>query len=297
MFSFAIGRKKQAGLNTVHRVPTLATWPKKPCSLDELPAGYVPLLADWLEQGLPLDRILYVPAFQSSGVLREEYVAAWRPDALLLLERQPDRAITRTLIPAARVVLVRYMRMTLDCGGLVTWLDGARVRQARFHYNYSAESEFSPIFNLLLGQAEDYASCILDHDNGACADLREESYVMYNYGRLAYRMDDEMLGHFWDQTTARERWWSRELTRTDYLAAIMRNGVAVVRFCSKNNDRACDYIPAESLTGLEVEQGRQGAALFARTRYGEPVSFPLRPERVEQAKAFCAQWRGALAGI
>lgn len=283
-------KKTDTSLNTVHRIPTFATWPTRPDALSDLPADYLPCLAPWLEQGLPLARILYVPAFRSSEVVRPEYVIAWSDRALLLLIRAGSGAIEGEEIPWSAVRMVRYRRAMIDCCGEIIWEQDGTRKTSVFYYNYSTEKQFVPIFNRLLGQSDDHAEDLLNHENEACAALRDKSYVMYSFGRLAYRMDDRLRDYFWDMTEQKEKWYMSERVRNDYMAAVMGNGVAVVQYCTNNNHRRCDYIPQASFAGMTVETGKKGSALTVHTRCGEQVAFPLQQAHEETAAEFCGRW-------
>ncbi len=286
-------KKKDTGLNTVHRVPTMASWPRRASSLNDIPELYWPELEPWLESRADA-RLLFIPLFDKRTGTRPEYTAAWDKDTLLLLVRRPEGTLLRTEIQQKNIIQVRYFRSILDCSGTVTYLDGDVVQTAAFHFNYSTEKEFVPIFNMLLGQPDDHAVKILDHDNSACIALRDECYELYNFGRLVYRMDDVLQDYFWTHNEYKEKWYSREIMKTDYLVAAMGNGLASMSFQINRNHQTCDYIPWDHLKHLALDEQNGACRMRIDTDAPEPLTLPVSAAKRGQVQDFVREWSPAL---
>lgn len=286
-------KKKDTGLNTVHRVPTMASWPRRVSSLNDIPELYWPELEPWLESR-PDARLLFIPLFDKRTGTRPEYAAAWDKNTLLLLVRRPEGTLIRTEIPQKNVVQVRYFRSILDCSGTVTYLENDVPQIASFYFNYSTEKEFVPIFNMLLGQPDDHAANILDHDNSACAALRDECYELYNFGRLVYRMDDVLQDYFWTHNEYKEKWYSREIMKTEYLVAAMGNGLASMSFQVNRNHQTCDYIPWDYLKHLELDEQDGVCRMRIDTSASAPLTLPVSAAKSGQVRDFVRTWSPAL---
>lgn len=69
-------KKTDTSLNTVHRVPTMATWPRRAADLSEIPELYRPEREPWLQRRADA-RLLFIPLFDKRTGNRPEYAAAW----------------------------------------------------------------------------------------------------------------------------------------------------------------------------------------------------------------------------
>lgn len=282
-------KKTDTSLNTVHRVPTMATWPRRAADLSEIPELYRPELEPWLERRADA-RLLFIPLFDKRTGNRPEYTAAWDKNTLLLLVRRPEGTLIRTEIQQQAILQVRYFRSILDCNGTVAYRDGDAVKNAAFHFNYSTEKEFVPIFNMLLGQPDDHAANILDHENSACIALRDENYPLYNFGRLVYRMDNVLQDYFWTHHEYKEKWYAREIMKTDYLVAAMGRGLAAMSFQTNRNHQACHYIPWNHLQRLILDGPEKNCLLRIETGAPEPLTLPVQAAKYGQARDFARRW-------
>ncbi len=209
-------------------------WPRQITTLDELPAYYHDFVRDWLQQGMALRDIILVKQRNKWENDRPEYVLAQFQDCIMLLRKSHYNQVVKTVIGGKDVISVEYNHIYLDCTVTVTFLQNGEFRKAQFHFNAATKNLYVSVLNILLQNEADYLEDVGTHENSVCSDLTEKSYLMLNYSKLVYRMDDRIEQYYWDKMETKAQKKQNRKTKkrkleTEFFIALMKKGTAVVK--------------------------------------------------------------------
>nr|WP_319489001.1 hypothetical protein [uncultured Caproiciproducens sp.] len=210
------------------------SWPKRITNLDELPVYYHDFVRDWLQQGMVLPDIILVKQTNKWENDRPEYAIAQYQDCIMLLRKTGNNQVLKTVIRGNDVISVEYNQIYLDCTVIVTFLQSGEFHKAQFHFNAATKNLYVSTLNILLGNKTDYLEDVGTHENSVCSDLMGKSYLMLNYSKLAYRMDDKIEQYYWDkmETAAQKKMNKKTKKRkleTEFFIALMNKGTAIVK--------------------------------------------------------------------
>jgi hypothetical protein len=209
-------------------------WPRQIAALDDLPLYYHDFVRDWLQQGMALPDIILVKQRNKWENDRPEYALAQFQDCIMLLRKTPNNQVLKTVIRGTDVISVEYNQIYLDGTVTVTFLQSGEFHKAQFHFNAATKNLYVSVLNILLQNKADYLEDVGTHENSVCSDLTEKSYLMLNYSKLAYRMDDKIEQYYWDkmETEAQKKMNKKTKKRkleTEFFIALMDKGTAVVK--------------------------------------------------------------------
>lgn len=271
------------------RRPTLASWPRRIYSWNEVPARFRQSLEKWREEGLPPGNVTYIPKVHQykRGL---EYVTAWLEEEVLLLSGG-EEGVTAVLIRPGDTARMTYTIQLLKCG--VEVLLGGQTEPVSFQYNRTKEDQLFPVLNLLLGNKPDRRPRTSHPADPALDRLQSDSYAMYNDAKLCYRFGEPIRESLWLPGRGYGLQAFRK-QKPEYFFAKMDRGMVVL--LTDFYARRTVYLPWEGLAGAAVEEAafpgpgpRRRPALVLKTGVGEPVAVPLLPEQLGAAEAFAAR--------
>lgn len=262
--------------------PTLASWPKQIFEWEELPACYHDAVRPWVEDGMPLEHILFIPRVHQNKLSQPQWVTAWHKDQVLILTDDGSAPPDIQLLTAADLCYLQRDTRLLACTVTLHLTQG---RTVRFGYNKTKEEQVVPVLNLLLGQQPDYLPVPGFQQCAGLAPLEQESFAMFHASKPAYRLGEDAPFYFWARGKQKSRFF-RQKEDPEYFAAPLKKGLCLV-----NTDfygATVSYLPWAQLAALDAD-AEQG--LSARLQNGETLTLPLLPQQLDRARTFCRQVR------
>lgn len=187
--------KKQ---NLVDSRPTVASWPQVIDNIKELPYAYREEVEKWLQKGMPLQNVTYVPGLHRLWKRQGEYAVAWFGDQVMLLRETSSTHADKAVISCREVVGVEYYQKLLNCCATVIYRQDGQIKRETFQFNKPKEPAFMPLLNIFLGNAPDYKINVFLEENPVCLDLIDQSYRMYNFSKMALRLDENVDTYHWE---------------------------------------------------------------------------------------------------
>ncbi len=268
-------------------------WPKQITSLDELPTYYHDFVKDWLQQGMPLTNIILVKQRNKWEDDRPEYAIAQYHDRVMLLHKTPYNQVVRTVVSGADVISVEYNHIYLDCTVIITFLQNEKFHKTQFHFNAAAENLYVSILNILLKNKIDYLENVGTHENSVCNGLMEKSYLMFNCGKLAYRLDDKIESYFWDKIETKAQKKKNKKTKkrkseTEFFIAMMKKGTATI--ISSEDHLSATYLFWNSIRQITLNFDElKGHSILLTTIANDCFSIPVQQENCADAEQFISQ--------
>lgn len=268
--------------------PTTSSWPQQVFDLSELPAPYRPFIQEWVSKGMPITNAVFIPYLNSKTNQRGENVITWFGSEIMLLSPTEYGRIQRTVISNKDILYLDYHTFLLDCCVTIYYLDCGRRAQVQFHYNSVMERVFIPVLNIALHQPVDYQKKILEHENPFCEALKEKSPLMFNYGKLAYRLDPVMFYYFWECQPIK-----RTSDKNEFFISLMPSGSVIID--SQDHDSvSASYIPWKEISDVKLINDRF-YRIQCEVNPGRIFTIPVRKPKLNRAKEFVAQWRDELS--
>ncbi|WP_156136366.1 hypothetical protein [Candidatus Soleaferrea massiliensis] len=271
----------------------LQSWPKRIYQLTDLPEIYLPYLQDWLQKGMPVKHLTYIPREEAlSG--QPEYVLCWLQDEVMLLKTDfIGRKVKQVILSPDRIIRVDYSVSLLNCQVTLTYKEGDEVLQEQFQYNKVKEEHIVPILNILLKNQPFYEMNVYTNENSTCQYLSAYSYAMFNSSKLAYRLDSNMECYYWDkkqmkyihQTSAKRK------AVPEYFIGAMDKGIALI--FSGVYDVKTIYLLWKNIRDIEIER-EKSAQIRIETVQGDHYTIPVNASRYTLAEAFVQRIRNKL---
>ena len=102
----------------------LKSWPKKIDHLEELPQQYHPYLQSWLDKGMPVKHLTYIPR-EDVFCEQPEYVLCWMDDKVMMLKTDMvglGRSVKRIVLTPQNIVRIDYSVTLLHCQVAFTYI-------------------------------------------------------------------------------------------------------------------------------------------------------------------------------
>lgn len=266
---------------------TTSSWPQQVFGLEELPESYQPYIQDWMDKGMPVTNATFIPYLNSKTQERGEYVITWHEDRIMLLSPTPFGGIKQTVICNQDILYMDYHTFLLDCCITLYYLEMGRRTQVQFHYNSVMERVFIPILNIALHQPVDYEKKILQHENPFCEALKEKSPLMFNYGKLAYRLDPVMFYYFWECQPIK-----RTSDKNEYFVSLMPSGSVIIDSCDHDSVNA-SYLPWREIRNVQLIIDRF-YRIQCEVHPGRIFTIPVRKPKLQRAREFVSLWQQEL---
>lgn len=257
--------------------PTLASWPKQIFAWEELPQPYHSAVRPWVEDGMPLEQILYIPRVHQNKLTEPQWVTAWHKNQVLILTDDGRSPLDVQVLAAGDLRALQRDTRLLACTVTLRLTGG---RTVRFGYNKTKEEQVVPILNLLLGQQPDYLPVPGFHQCAGLAPLEKESFAMFHTAKLAYRLGEDAPFYFWARGQQKSRFF-RQKEDPESFAAPLEKGLCLI--LTDFYGTTAHYLPWAQMDALEADA--QG--LHAVLRGGETLTLPLLPSQLPQALDFC----------
>lgn len=264
--------------------PTHATWPKRVFALSDLPSCYLTFLNPFLKKGLTVEQMIFIPRLQRVLTVIPEGILFWLEDQVVFLTRAGDHIRTE-IIHRNDVLLVREFIELLNCQLSIAYRQDGEIRFKVFNYNRMAEDLIYPVYNTLLGNEPDYAPNVFLNPNTACERLFTESYMMFNFGKLCYRLCDHVKDFYWQRLP--KQGFSRFMKSKadpENLIVRMDKGISIVN--SNFYGFEAVYLLQKSIESISLEQKTESTVLTIKTKANKNYSFPIAASKLEEAKEF-----------
>lgn len=273
------------------------SWPRHVDTLEELPEPYRPLVAEWLNRGMPISQVIFVRQNNQWVTEKPEYVLAWHENSLLYLQKQPGGGIFPTVLDAHTITYALYSHRLLDNHMVLCYPSGGHPCKISLHFNAATEELFHPAFELILQNRFTQPSEAREQNRAeTIASLQMKSFKMGGYLDLVYRFGDGIQGYYWDKiiTPEQQKRNEKSLKRpedTEYLAALMGNGVALEKIAENSIDVA--YFFRSALKQITVLPSNSGGSLICLPCVSnESFYVPVNVQNQRDAEAFvrlCSQ--------
>lgn len=222
--------------DNVDSAATMSSWPVRVWEENGIPRQYRLLLRPWLDAGLPLDHLVYVPKLKYARGSRE-YLLAARDGEVLILMDYGRGGVEQTLVTRQGLRAVAHTRDLLSSSLEFLWDDGG-LRQVTVPFNRAREELFLSALNTLLGAADDF-------DGGAQAAqrpaaLRAQSYALYNFAGDAYRLGPA-ISEWRSGALLRSRREIKQQNSAEALACRLEKGLFLLEF--RGTKAAAVYYP------------------------------------------------------
>ena len=208
----------------------------------------------------------------------------------MLLRKNAYNQVIKTVINGADVISVEYNHIYLDCTVIIAFSQNEEVDKTQFHFNAATKNLYVSVLNILLQNKIDYLEDVGTHENSACNDLMGKSYLMLNYSKLAYRMDDKIEYYFWDkmETEAQKKKNKKTKKRkleTEFFIALLEKGIATVN-ASEDHIRAI-YLFWDSIRQITLNFNElKGYNILLTSIADDCFSIPVQQQNCADAERF-----------
>ena len=224
--------------DNVDSAATMSSWPVRVWEESWIPQQYRLLLRPWLDAGLPLDHLVYVPRLKYVRGSRE-YLLAVRDGEVLILMDYGRGGVEQTLVSRQGLLAVAHTRDLLSSSLEFLWDDGG-LRQVTIPFNRAREELFLPALNTLLGAAEDLSGAREAASRPAA--LRAQSYALYNFAEDAYRLGPA-IREWRSGALVRSRREMKQQSSAEALACRLERGLFLLEF--RGTKAAAAYYPQQ----------------------------------------------------
>lgn len=254
----------------VDSAATMSSWPVRVWEESEIPQKYRLLLRPWLDAGLPLDHLIYVPKLKYARGSRE-YLLAVRDGEVLILMDYGRGGVEQTLVTRQGLLAAAHTRDLLSSSLEFLWDDGM-LRQVTIPFNRAREELFLPVLNTLLGAADAFGCAAAQQAAPRPAALRAQSYALYNFAGDAYRLGPAILEWRSGTLFRSRREQKKQNTAAEALACRLERGLFLLEF--RGTKAAAAYYPRQD-TVFSARWDEDGRPTWQLRLRGVPGTNPL----------------------
>lgn len=203
--------------------PTIAEWPIRVRTEDELKDEFRPQVKQWLRGKFEDCRFIYAPkraAAQDSFA----YLFGYGADRLLYL-RQAEDGVERTELRWEQIQDIDYERNLLDTELIVHYLEDDDLKILRFSYVASVYYLYDPFLNWMLGLPQDFLPQQAERKCPRPEKLFQESLPAYNFSLDAYRLGGGFTEYAYHKEQYRRKWMPWKVNEKEWLEVPMERGM------------------------------------------------------------------------
>ena len=277
--------------NLVDSRPTVASWPQVIDNMKELPYAYREEMEKWLQKGMPLQNVTYVPSLHRLWKRQGEYAVAWFEDQVMILREVSSTHAPKAVISYKDVVGVEYYQKLLNCCATVIYRQDGQVKRETFQFNKTKEPAFIPLLNIFLGNTPGYKINVFLEENPVCLDLLDQSYRMYNFSKMALRLDESVETYYWEsERFLYPKKGMKEEKIREYLVQLQGKGMTLID--AYDYGVGVVYLPWKSIDDLE--SGPKGLEIKAGDK---TYQIPIRSGNQDAIYHFVREAKQALSQV
>lgn len=260
--------------------PTAASWPKKIFEWEELPQHFHRFVQEWVNDGMELEQMTYIPRIHKFKVWLPEHMITWHKDKVMLLcERRGE--VKRTILDKDNVIVIEYSLQLLNVVVNVIFKQNGQYQKETFQYTRTMEEQLVPNLNLMLGNEPMNGLNVYKNENLDCKGLEAQSYLMFNYSKLAYRMGNSIQHYFWCRMEKKIRKIDKDFP--EYFVAMTELGLVLID--SQFYGISAVYLPYCSIKSFELVMEKK-SYLEVKTSGEAVYQIPVPMEFIEKAGQF-----------
>ncbi|WP_040196361.1 hypothetical protein [Candidatus Soleaferrea massiliensis] len=264
--------------------PTAASWPKRIFELSDVPERFLPALRPWLDRGLEPAQMIFVPRVQHWLTVIPESLLFRFEQEVVFVERGGEDVL---VIEQKDVLVVRHYMELLKCQMSILYRQDGEIRRKSLSYSRMSDDLMVEIYNTLLGNPPEYAPNLFLHDNTACERLFTESYMMYNFGKLCYRLSDHVESFFWQRRKKQGlSKFMKSKADPENLVVCMTDGISMVNADFYGFEAV--HLPWKSVQDVSFAEAedKAPAVLSIQTAAKRCYTIPIEPGREDEAQRF-----------
>lgn len=214
--------KKYSGLKKIDNRPTMAEWPVRIWSREEIPAEYKEIVENWMKKDFSDYQFIFSPKRQSSDQ-SFEYLFGYGENEILYL-KGTEAGIVKSVVERGEIRSVKTFRELLKAEITINYEKKEQAEQLAFPYVPSTYYLYDPFLNWLLGIEREFNTVMAERQHPRPQKLYDESLVMYNYSLHAYRLGDGFVDYTYRCEKYRPKWTPWKVLKKEWLEVPMERG-------------------------------------------------------------------------
>lgn len=214
--------KKYNGLKKLDNRPTMAEWPVRIWSIEEIPLEYKESVEQWMRKDFSEYQFIYSPKRQSSDQ-SFEYLFGYGENEILYLKAMED-GLKKSVMLRDKIRSVKTFRELLKAEIILKYENDGVEDQLVFPYVPSTYYLYDPFLNWLLGIERDFVPIEIERQYPRPQKLYKESLVMYNYSLHAYRLGNGFQDYTYRCEKYRPKWTPWKVLKKEWLEISMERG-------------------------------------------------------------------------
>lgn len=209
----------------VDKRPTMAEWPIKIWSVDEIPEVFRKDIESFLDESFNEYKMVYSPV-RSTAPNSFEYLFAYGKGELFYW-RNYEGKIKCVHFQKEQIVQVNTKCELLDANISVKYRKEKLSEETTtldFPYISTVYYHFDPFLNWLLNLQENF-NPLLEDKYPRLEELKKKSLVMYNYAQRAYRLGNVIETYQYEYKEHRKKWLAWKKSLEEWLEIPMSKGV------------------------------------------------------------------------
>lgn len=200
--------------------PSLAEWPVKIWSLEEIPTKWIEIVTAWMQGTFEEYQFVHAPKRKTNSD-SYEYLFGYGKEKILYIKETGE--IFRLEKSQIYNALVR--KELLNVVLILSYNQGQQEKLLEFPYIASTYYLYDPFLNWILGKEREFVPAIAEQENPRPVSLYQESLAMFNYSLGAYRLGNAFKEYKYDMKLHRHRIFPWKKTVEEWLEVQMENGI------------------------------------------------------------------------